>query len=191
MDNKLSAFLLSSINDIQSTIRALDTKVGFLFVVLFLPYRNCNKIYSVCYSFLFDKNNEIVFLNFAIIVLFLTSWCLSFISLIRAIMSIENPSSHIVNSSDYSGSFYCGGLFPIKFIDSLINRGSITASKDVRRYVESLPSSEDEIVNELAFEQMKLAYIRDMKFIRQRWAYKFTIIWLLSGFTIYILNKVN
>ena len=38
------------------------------------------------------------------------------------------------------------------------------------------------------FEQMKLVYIRDLKILRQFWAFRFSIPWIISGGTIFILK---
>ena len=129
--------------------------------------------------------------SIAIVTFFIISWFLAFVSTIRTIVSIENPSAHIVNSAEHSGTFYCGGLFKVCFIDSLINRESVTSNRDVKKHIETLPSSRKEVITELAFEQIKLSYIRDIKSIRQKWAYKFTTMWLASGFVLYVLNKLT
>lgn len=193
MVEELESYLYASIADIQGTIRALDTKAGFVFVVLSIPFSNLGKFYGTCHSFASSSisNPYIFYPAIVLIAIFLLSWAAAFVSTIRAIVSIDNPSDHIVNSNDLSGSFYCGGLFDLGLIDSLINRESIRAGKDVNKHFDSLPTSPESIIKELSFEQIKLAYIRDIKSIRQKWAYKFTATWLLSGFMIYILNKLT
>jgi hypothetical protein len=41
-------FLYHAIDDTQSTIRAIDIKIGFLFVVIVLPMTKLSSIYSNC-----------------------------------------------------------------------------------------------------------------------------------------------
>lgn len=192
MDNYLKAYLYDSIKDIQSTIRSIDTKVGFIFIVLSIPFNKLDIIFNSCSDLINNSTSTTLFyINIFIVLFFSLSWLFAFVSTIRAIISIENPSEHIINHSEQSGSFYCGGLFKLCFIDVIFNRNSVKAIKDVRKHTESLPSSENEIINELAFEQIKLSYIRDIKSIRQKWAYKFATLWLSSGFLIYALNKLT
>jgi len=52
----------------------------------------------------------------------------------------------------------------------------------------SLPGTEDHLSRALGFEQMKLAYIRDVKFRRQSWAYTIAAVWLALGFVLYIAS---
>ncbi len=52
MEENINSYLYNSIVDMQSTIRALDTKVGFVFVVLSIPFSNLGKIYITCLSLL-------------------------------------------------------------------------------------------------------------------------------------------
>ncbi|MCI5168216.1 MAG: hypothetical protein D3903_19545 [Candidatus Electrothrix sp. GM3_4] len=190
MDNDLKTYLYNSINDIQSTIRALDAKIGFVFVILSLPFSNLGKIYNTCSSLLTSCNRDVILYAVFFVTFFTMSWILAFISTIRTIISIENPSDHIINGEEQLGTFYCGGLFDVGFVDSLLNRKSVKANKDVRSYTECFPSSDEDIIQELVFEQMKLAYIRDIKSIRQKWAYRFTAMWLSSGLIVYLLNKI-
>ena len=55
--DQLFAFLLASVNDIQTTIKAVDTKVGFLLVFLGLPIGGLGKIFNVLYG-LFSQVNS-------------------------------------------------------------------------------------------------------------------------------------
>lgn len=54
MDNNLEDkkfdYLVASITDIQNTIKAVDTKVGFLLVFLGIPITALTKIYNVFYA---------------------------------------------------------------------------------------------------------------------------------------------
>jgi hypothetical protein len=188
----IQEYLISSIVDIQGTIRALDSKVGIIFVILSIPFGSIGKIYNTCKILLLSGSKAAPYFNIHLflIFIFLILWILAFICAVRAVISIENPSEHIVNSGDYTGFFYCGGMYQFGLLDSFFNRKNIKAVKDVKKHVDSLPISQQQINEELAFEQMKLAYIRDVKSIRQKWAYRFTILWLLDGCTIYFLSRI-
>lgn len=192
MDSELKTYLYNSINDIQSTIRAIDAKVGFIFVILLIPFSNLGKIFNNCSTLANTVNLcsfSIVWL--VVIAIFIFSWLLAFISSVSAIISIENPSRHVSCENICRGSFYQGGLFSLSFIDSILNRNNIISKKNIDECVATLPASDQEVIKELVFEQVKLAYIRDIKSIRQIWAYKLSIVWLISGFIIYITNKLT
>lgn len=186
MDDRKIQFLYASITDSQSIVRAIDTKIGFLSAVLLIPLTKIGKISNYLIS-LYPHDGYLCLKAIYIILIgaFGLTWFLSLICAIRAVIAIDNPAKHIVNNDGHAGSFYSGGLYELTFFDSLFNRKTVTAKRDVKRHIEFLPQDANKIVEELAFEQMKISYIRDIKITRQKWAFKFTFLWLIIGFIIY------
>ncbi len=176
-------YLISSINDIQNTIKAVDTKVGFLLVFLGVPITALTKIYSILYA-LFNRYEFqwwkwIVFIY---ICLFVVSWVLSFLTAVRVLTSIHNPVAHIKNPPTNHGTFFVGGLFTLSYKELLISSKELKSEISFKEFAKKLPKEIENIISELIFEQMKLAYIRDIKIFRQNWAFIFTVGWLLVGF---------
>ena len=103
-----------------------------------------------------------------------------------ALTSISNPREHLKSYPDNSGAYFRGGLFEFKFYD-IVNRdwfkekGPIS-NCSVDDAVKNLPYEKGKIIDELVFEQMKLAYIRDTKIYRQNFAYRTTVVWIFLGF---------
>lgn len=183
MEDKRLEFLYASIEDIQNIIRAVDTKVGFLLVFTGIPINSLGKIYSALSSLYKTYDVLIWKLTFFIYVgLFLLAWFLSFFSAFKALVSIHNPAAHIKSASTNKGTFFRGGLFKHRLIDIFRARSSLKSTLKVDEVVISQPQNVDQLISELVFEQMKLAYIRDMKIFRQNWAYHFALIWLFLGF---------
>lgn len=181
-DDKVLAFLYASITDIQSAIRVNDTKAAVVMGILILALSNTGKIYLN-----FSKLHQTVFCGpgqwqlWALIMLFFVTWLAAFVAAMRSVMAIHNPKSHVTLTDCPSGTFYNGGLYDLGFCDAFVSR-DITSKVSLEDYVKKLPDTIDAIKQELVFEQMKLAYIRDMKAVRLKWAYILVIVWLVCGF---------
>jgi hypothetical protein len=185
MDNKAN-FVAAAMGDVQSTIRAVDVKVAAILVLVLAPLQNLNRVFSHLNHF---GSHDPRWLFVGISSIFVLSWVLAVVTLVRAIAAIDNPAAHIINSGNCKGTFYSGGLYPLSFSDAFLNRDVIMAKKDSLSFYNSLPTNTAEIELELAFEQMKLVYIRDMKLKRLYWGTKFTEVWLIFGVGIYLISK--
>ncbi|WP_222834702.1 hypothetical protein, partial [Geobacter metallireducens] len=117
----------------------------------------------------------------ALIMLFLCTWFAAFVAAMRSVMAIHNPKSHVTFTDCPIGTFYNDGLYDLGLRDAFINR-DISSKVRLEDYVKKLPDTIDAIKQELVFEQMKLAYIRDMKEVRLKWAYILVMAWLVCGF---------
>ena len=185
MPNRID-FLYAAITDIQSTIRAIDVKVAAILVGVLAPLANTNRIFAHLGHFGFQSPR---WLFMALVVSFLLTWVLALTALVRSIGAIHNPSQHIINTSNCKGTFYGGGLYTLSIIDVFLNRSIIKASKDPQSFAAQLPTNDTEIEVELVFEQLKLAYIRDMKLNRLNWGLRFSQFWLVLGVGIYLSSK--
>ena len=185
MLNKLD-FISAAILDTQTTIRAIDVKVAALLVGILAPLPNINRIFSHLNHFGVQSPR---WLFCGVVVLFLLSWLLALLALVRAIGGIDNPDQHIINTSNCRGIFYAGGLYTLGIVDVFFNRNIIKASKDLQLFAAQLPANETEIETELVFEQMKLAYIRDVKLNRLHWGLRFSLLWLVLGIGIFLSSK--
>lgn len=185
MDNK-TAFIAGAILDIQSTIRAIDVKIGALLAAVLIPFSNLGRI---CAHFQNISQNYNKSLILVLLVLFFSSWMLSIIALIRGLAAIDNPAKHIVNSSNYKGSFYGANLYNFGFLDCFLNRSVIKANKDVSTFELDIPDSKNKIEGELVFEQLKLIYIRDAKLHRLKWGVNCASLWFVLGLISYVISK--
>lgn len=185
MDNK-TAFLAGAILDIQSTIRAIDVKIGALIVALLAPFANMGRICAHFQHILnFNKT-----LGLTLVVVFFFAWIAALIALVRALAAIENPAKHITNYTKHKGTFYGGGLYQFGLLDTYLNREVIKASKDVASFEQDIPDTKKEIETELAFEQLKLLYIRDLKLHRLKYAIYFGSAWFFVGILSYLISKL-
>lgn len=181
--------MLAVVSDIQATIRAVDVKAGALLTALLLPLASLGKIWNhlaaISASF-----HDVVGIMFGL--LFFLLWlCVLFI-LVKIISPLDNPSCHVENTNSCAGVFYSGHLYSGKFsfTDYFFNGGSICASKNTSGFLEELPVSDDFLIKELAFEQMKLVYIRDIKLFRLNMALTLAGLWLLVSVVIYLFSKI-
>lgn len=188
MDNNKITFILAAIADTQATIRAIDVKVGAMLVLILAPFANISRVFAHVDN-LCCRSPKWLFITIGIC--FFVSWLLALASLIRAVGALDNPARHINNSEDQKGTFYGGGLFEFKVIDAFFNRHSIRAKKDLVSFSKDIPTSLEQIGNELAFEQMKVAYIRDIKANRLKWAIRFAAIWLIFGMFIFFFSRYS
>ncbi len=185
MHSKLD-FVSAAIVDTQATIRAIDVKVAALLVGILAPLANINRIFTHLDHFALQSPR----LPFMIIVVsFLLAWLLALIALVRAIGAIDNPSQHIINTSNCKGTFYGAGLYNLSIVDVFCNRDIIKASKDPQSFAAQLPANDSEMETELVFEQMKLAYIRDVKLNRLGWGLRFSQLWIALGIVVFLSSK--
>lgn len=185
MDNK-TAFLAGAILDVQSTIRAVDVKIGALIVGLLAPFANMGRI-CAHFEHIININKG---LGIVLAAVFFIAWITALIALVRALAAIENPAKHITNHTKYKGAFYGGGLYQFGLLDTFLNRDFIKASKDVASFEQDVPDTKKEIETELAFEQLKLLYIRDLKLHRLKYAIHFGLVWFFVGILSYLISKL-
>lgn len=181
-------FIIAAIEDSQATIRAVDVKVGVLLVGLLAPFSNLGRILAHV-THLIETTIPLIAYGFP--AAFFLFWMLALTSLVMSISAIDNPAKHIASSSKFKGSFYGGGLYKFSFLDSIINRDTVKAEKDTSEFSKSIPSSEKEIESELIFEHMKIIYIREIKLLRLKYSYRFSVVWFTLGLIIYFISKAS
>jgi hypothetical protein len=184
--NNRTEFIVAAIKDTQATIRAIDVKVAALLVVILAPFASISRIFAHI-QHISDQSPRWIYIF--LVVTFLAAWAFALISLVRAIGAIDNPSKHLINTNSVTGSFYAGGLYEFGVLDVFLNRSVIKASTDPQNFAEKIPTTVAEIESELVFEQMKLAYIRDVKVHRLNWGLQFSSVWFGLGIGIFLASK--
>ena len=112
-------------------------------------------------------------------------WGLALVVTLRGLSSIENPTEHIDPIGQ--GTYY-DKYFKFSFIDSIFNQSEKKPDKTINDIVKHLPQNKDALEKELAFEQLKLSYIRGIKIVRQKYAYLFLLLWIVSGGLIWAIS---
>ena len=160
-------FLAQSINDIQGTIRAIDAKFFGIFALLLLPLTELDEI-SNAFKEIGAVQPTLTLIIFGVLIF---SWTIADIICMLGIYSISNPVKRIKSSNSYKGKhlFYRPELFNINFLTQFAPT-SITTIQSLDDLTKEVEIGEKEIFTELAFEQIKVSYIRDLKVARQRLA---------------------
>jgi hypothetical protein len=158
-------FLLSSIKDIQATIRAIDTKVSILLAALAIPLPQVAIFFAYWHARGFSASVAHIVMALAVAL-----YVLAVYVAVRTLVGIGDATPHI-RGVKMMNTFYAGGMFGLDWRDSLRDRPSVQSSKTVDEYIESLPTSQETMKEELVTEMMALAYIRDIKLYRQRLAF--------------------
>lgn len=179
-------FVTAAIIDTQSTIRAIDVKIGALLVAILAPLSGLGRIFSHIENIAVHSPKAFYLI---LSIMFIVVWILAVTALVRGLGAIDNPSCHIVNATKRKGSFYGGGLYSFGLLDAFLNRSIIKANKDPVSFSSEIPDNESDILDELVFEHMKLIYIRDAKLNRLKWALSFSVAWLGFGIVIYLSSK--
>lgn len=183
MNKKNTEFLYQSIADAQGTIRAIDTKLGFLFVVVFLPVVAIPKIQDV------HSLTEDIWWYVALSIAVVGLWLAALFFLYRALVSIKSPALSIENLEVTNGdSFYNGELFTLNPYDAFVNKKQ-KSNKTVANKVEELPTNEDELVKILMYESLKLAYIRDLKMLRSNYCMNCTFAFVFLGTLVWTFTE--
>lgn len=181
-------FAYSAIADCQSTIRAIEVKLGALLTAAFLPLGIIDKIWAVFLSFTVKFDTYIAT---CAIVLFFISWFLIVVALIRTLAAIDNPKNHVTMSSHQSGVFYCGGEYKFTWLDILFNRQLACSRSQVSEVANRYPKSDENIIDELAFEHLKLVYIRDVKLFRLKHCFYGVLVWGTLGVAIFLATRMS
>ncbi len=154
-ENCKNDFLYRAISDIQATIRALDIKLGFLFIIYFSPVLGGKEILNVVSSI----NGNCFYLTSFIIIFCV--WCFGLYSLFLALKPIYNCNLEDTNFNA-KGTFYSNHLYQFNTIDLICNfpqKPKISTTE----FKKSLPTKNSEIESELIYEVYKLTYIRGLK----------------------------
>jgi hypothetical protein len=156
-------YLSESISDTRDTIRAIDVKlIGTLFLFAF-PFTEVRLIAS---SFL--KIYELSLLTgIGAIALASLSWLTGIIASLVGLVALENPADAVSNDSNAKGTYFGNGLYSFNFIRCFFPKHKIGIKK-LSVWEAELRHSKSEIFTELAYEHMKLVFIRNLKIKRQR-----------------------
>lgn len=185
--NSRNEFIAKAIEDTQLTIRAMDVKNGALLAGLLVPFSALGRIWA---HFSHLSSAVPFFLGLAVGVLFFSLWAFCIYVLIKALAALDNPASHVINSSGQAGSFYSGGLYTFSLLDSFMNREVIKASRDISHQLGLVPNNPQDIAGELVFEQLKLTYIRDIKIHRFNMGARVSAFWVFLGAISFIVSKI-
>ncbi|RZG73555.1 hypothetical protein EXE10_00215 [Acinetobacter sp. WCHAc060033] len=157
-----STFLQSAIQDTQQNIRAIDFKIGALLAGCIVPFPQIRTIYEFLDSNGLWYQQALAWLIFAI-------WLVAVLILLAALSAIDNPSKHINDGYAQKGHYYGGGTFKFNLINGFF-RTDIRANQTVQNYSDELDKANFPFVKELAFEHLKLIYVRDLKLFRLKFA---------------------
>jgi hypothetical protein len=184
-----SRFLLTAIQEAAAVIRAIDTKVAGLFVVLFLPIAKLPQIAAVCREVVMSLSAPFSWLAATAVVAFVICWVMSFFCALRTLLVVDNPSNY-VGGTRPSGVYYSGGLFKVSAWDAIV-AGRAGTRVDFDQFFESLPKDDLSARRELAFELMKLVFIRTIKIKRASLTYILVYGWVTLGGLIWVWNIVQ
>jgi hypothetical protein len=189
MASETKEFLYFSITDIQGTIRAIDTKLIGVLVILILPLGSLGKVTLYISQATNSGHILIEILTWAFLAGFFVSWLISITISILGISSIENPTEFLSDSKYAPGTYYNGGLYDtFKFPDAFKVSDDCKSTILLNEQLSKLPTTIENVINELLFEQHKLVFIRDLKIHRQKTAFLFLAIFIGSGIVLWLVS---
>jgi hypothetical protein len=106
MSEERKEFLYSSIVDIQGTIRAIDTKLIGVLVILVLPLSALGKVTLYISQAINSGNIYIIIPTIFFLIAFFFSWLISISVSMLGLSSIENPVNYLSDSNCVYGTFY-------------------------------------------------------------------------------------
>ena len=176
--------MYQSIQEIQAIIRATDIKIGFLFAFVMLPLTVLDKLLH--FSILASSSSVVYF----VIVIFISMlWASSLYMIFLAIAGISNPAE-TVKGWRPAGTYYLGDVFKLNRANVWMPKPPISV-KTINDILMKLPKSESELINELLFEKLKVAYIRDVKLARFKACLILIIFWIVSGISVWIVYSLK
>lgn len=177
-------FCYQSISDTQATIRAIDAKIGFLMVIIFLPVAAIKEITSI-YSGIADNSQCLMILMWIVA----SAWATTIIVLFRALWSINNPADG-VSGNNATGVFFNSSHYQMSIIDCLFNF-PIKSTINLDAAITNIPKNDNNLLKELVFEKMKLEYIRDIKIKRCSLSSILILFWITTGISIYTYSLMS
>ena len=178
--------LYNSIEDLEGTIRAVDSKISYLLVVLFLPVTQFSLVRSGIRSiFARSLATEIVSLSLAALAAML--WAASAYFSARALMPADAPDV-LGDEHETMSCFYPRHLFNLSARVVVLGGGK--CERALSDHVDSLPEEEDQLVRALSCEQIKLMYIASLKSMRSRLAYLTLIAWGAASGALWLALEV-
>lgn len=178
-------FLYQSISDAQQTIRALDIKAGFVFLILLAPLPFAQEIYHHALTDCHRSSFGLV-----VVICAVTTWLLAIIMQFITISAIIDPQKKIQSPTGVEGSFFAGGLYSFNFVEAICG-SNVLSKNSLDEQIALLPKDHDQIIRELTFERMKLSFILALKSKRSRFSNMFTLIWLISSAILCIVDRVT
>lgn len=174
MNEKQIEFLYQSINDTQATIRATDVKIGFLFVVIFLPLTAVGGLSKAVLQ-LWASPYYFGIMSIVTVIL----WLFSVYVLFKSLAPITDIKKHMIGVIP-NDTFYSGGM-PVVGMKNFFSIDDVRAIQDVKTYLSAIPQSEQALLEELASEKMKVSLIRNIKNLRVNVCTNLTLGWLTLG----------
>ncbi len=153
-------FLYYAIQDSQGTIRAVDAKGVAALLVLVVPLSLTEHLVKGL--------RTVASHSIPLGILLCGFWCVSLLLVLLTLGPTANPAERIRGAKP-KGAFYGGALYSLSAAD-FTPWSKTTANMSYEEWTNALPGSPEAIGAELAFEHMKIAYIRDVKLLRFRWA---------------------
>lgn len=183
--NDRATFLAGSLADMQATIRAVDVKVAALIVCLLAPLQNIHRVFK---HLIYFTEWSIRWPAILVVGLFLITWIAAFVALVRAIAATGNPASHIRGAQGANGAYFLPAQYNFSRLHVIRDPRKLLSRESLADVQNNLPTDAD-VEAALVFEQMKLAYIRDLKLFRLDWGLRLSLLWLLLGLLIYTGSK--
>jgi hypothetical protein len=186
-ESSQSHFLYTSIADIQATIRAMDFKANVLLLVLFVPISRVTDISGAIRHFgagQFGKLGWIPIIMAAAVAIF---WLASLVLTFWYVSAVHDPSAHVTGKKP-PGTFYSPTLYKVRLWNIESRRSASAQSLD--DHLAQIPANDEDVCRELAFEQMKLVYIRSRKMALIKWGYLCTGIAASLGFVLALLSFI-
>lgn len=162
-------FVYASIADTVGTIRAIDGKLHILLGLLVIPvaagFFAPESFLHTLKAFQGAECPWLVYLGLVATFAAFGAWAISLLFTLTGISGIRNPAAVVRDAEATSSFFTCGRLERPGWLP----RG-YRFDRPFSQHLEQLPTTRDQVLKELAYEQMKLFAIRDLKMKRQKTA---------------------
>lgn len=162
-----TAFLMSSIKDMQDTIRAIDFKANALLVTLAVLLGAFDKVVQFSRALLGVTQGALHNISAVSIILMAVGLLFSFWLALLTLCGNYNAPNHVeVVEAKANNAFFIGGNYDFNLRGLFWHGHPHHKSKEKPRVAKQeacLPNSVRAETTVLVYEQLKLAYIRDLK----------------------------
>jgi hypothetical protein len=155
-------FLIAAIEDLRDSIRAMDFKAEVLLIAMSAPLMDASGTASAIVGLVHSANPVIAALSTGSAAVLVVGWFGAFCLILRLLLAGLNPAAAVPDHSDAKDVFFPAALFRVRKRD-LWRPHRVVTSKSVQDHLDEMPVTLEEIAVELAFEQMKLAFLFSIK----------------------------
>lgn len=188
MEINRSDFLKAALEDIQETVRAFDWKAEVLLIGMSVPLLNVTGIISTLQQLLAKTSGLSYLTILTLSVICAVTWTSAFLLSLTVLLATKNPAKILLEEDrPKRWGFFTPALFKPSLCATILGR-TAKSERSLSSHIDQLPRDEEDLVAQLAFEQMKVGFICARKMCLFNAAVRATIVGVVGGSVLWVVH---